>query len=59
MRAVSRFLRHDMTSGFSRDGDGASVTARYVHMTAADWSKLRGALDLPPLAPLSMTPSGV
>lgn len=49
---VSVFLRHAMSSGRGA-GDGASVTDRYLHMTAEAWSKLRGALALPPLAPLS------
>lgn len=38
-----RFLRHE----------GQSVTARYVrHEDATNWAEYRGALDLPPIAPL-------
>jgi integrase len=56
-RVVSVFLRHATSSGRRSGDDGASVTDRYIHMTAEGWARLRGALDLPPLAPLA--PAGL
>lgn len=42
MRTQAAFLRHT----------SVTVTERYVGVDAWDWERYRGALDLPPLAPL-------
>lgn len=49
---VGRFLRHSRGSTAS----GSNVTRRYMHITMERFGEFRGALNLPPIAPL---PGGV
>lgn len=51
---VARFMRH--TPSGPRDEGGTTVL--YIHFTPEQWARCRGALDLPPLAPLPVARVG-